>query len=226
MEKSPPWEVNRFSASQEILSILRKRKVHYGINKCLPPVPILSQIDAVHAPHSTPSRSILILSSHLRMGLQSGSFPSGPPKPYIRGLSRKFPNISRKNFPVLPWSYSALSPSKYSPLLCMHHCQPFFNVLKHSWKAVLGMLCKCASEFALIASTDSKRRPFSVDLSFGNRKKSAGAEAVEGQSSHVWPRSHGQGTMNVRARCHVGASIDSPAAHQVFFSWLPHEDVA
>jgi hypothetical protein len=62
---------------------------------------------------------------------------------HIRGLSRKFPNISRKNFPVLPWSYSALSPSKYSPLLCMHRCQHFFNVIKHSWEAVLGMLCKC-----------------------------------------------------------------------------------
>jgi hypothetical protein len=84
----------------------------------------------------------------------------------------------------------------------MHRCQRFFNVLKHSWKAVLGMLRKCASEFVLIASIDSKRWPFSVDLSFGNRKKSAGARygeygAVEEQSSRVWPRSHGQGTMNV-----------------------------
>ena len=70
----------------------------------------------------------------------------------IQGLSGKFPNISCKNFPVLPWSYSALSPSKYSPLLCMHHCQHFFNVLKHSWKAFLGILRKCASEFVLIAS--------------------------------------------------------------------------
>ena len=98
---------------------------------------------------------------------------------HIRGLSGKFPNISRKNFPVLPWSYSALSPSKYSPLLCMHRCQRFFNVLKHSWKAVLGMLRKCTSEFVLIASVDSKRRSFSVDLSFGNRKKSAGARFGE-----------------------------------------------
>ena len=43
-------------------------------------------------------------------------------------------------------------------------------------------------------------------------------EAVEGQSSRVWPRSHGQGRMNVRAHCHVGASIDSPATHEFFFS--------
>jgi len=107
----------------------------------------------------------------------------------------------------------------------MHRCQRFFNVLKHSWKAFLGMLRKCASEFVLIASIDWKRRSFSVDLSFGNRKKSAvqdleSTEAVEGQPSRVWPRSHGQETMNVRARCHVGASIDSPATHQVLHAQI------
>jgi hypothetical protein len=103
----------------------------------------------------------------------------------------------------------------------MHRCQRFFNVLKHSWKAVLGMLHKWASEFVLIASIDPKWWPFSVYLSFGNRSHLVhyleSTEAVEGQSSRVWPRSHGQGTMNVKARCHVGASIDSPSMHQVFF---------
>ena len=79
METSPSWEVNWFSASQEIPHILRNPKVHYCINKCLPSVTILSKIDPVHAPHPTPSRSIVILSSHLRMGLPSGFFPSGFP---------------------------------------------------------------------------------------------------------------------------------------------------
>ena len=40
-------------------------------------VPILSQLDPVYTPHLTSSRSILILSSHLRLGLPSGLFPSG-----------------------------------------------------------------------------------------------------------------------------------------------------
>jgi len=46
-------------------------------------------------------------------------------------------------------------------------------------KLFLGMLRKCASECVLTASIDSKRRPFSVDLSFGNRKKSDGARSGE-----------------------------------------------
>jgi hypothetical protein len=72
--------LNRFSASQEIPRALWNPKVHYRIYKCPPPVPILSQMNPVHAPsHSTSRRSISVLSSNLRLDLPSGHFPSGFP---------------------------------------------------------------------------------------------------------------------------------------------------
>ena len=84
MEQSPSWKANQFSASQEIPHILWNPKVHYRIHKCLPPVPTPGQLDQVHTPTSHFWRSILILSSHLCLGLLSGLFSSGSPsKPCI-----------------------------------------------------------------------------------------------------------------------------------------------
>jgi hypothetical protein len=74
MEQSPSWEANRFSASQEISHIFWNPKVHFHSDKCPPPVSIQSI-----SPHPTCWRSILILSSHLRVGLPIGLFSSGFP---------------------------------------------------------------------------------------------------------------------------------------------------
>ena len=79
MEQSPSWEANRYSSSQEIPRILWNPEVHYCGYNSPPPIPILSEINPIHAPHSLSWRSILILSSHLYLGLSSGLFPSGFP---------------------------------------------------------------------------------------------------------------------------------------------------
>ena len=75
MEQNPSWEGDGSSSSQEIYHILFNPKVRYRIHKSPPPVPFLSQINQVHAPHSISWRLILILSSHLRLGPRAKYVP-------------------------------------------------------------------------------------------------------------------------------------------------------
>ena len=109
MVQSPSSEANRFAASQEIPRILWNPKVHYRIHKCPPSAPILSQLDPVHTPHPTSWSSILILSSHLRLGLPTGLLPSGFPTnalytPLLSPFVLYAPPIT---------FFSILSPEKY-----------------------------------------------------------------------------------------------------------------
>jgi hypothetical protein len=64
------------AAIQELPSILWNPKVHYHVHKSPPLVPILSHINPIH---TIPSylRSILVLFTHLLLGLPSGLVPSG-----------------------------------------------------------------------------------------------------------------------------------------------------
>ena len=77
MEKSPSWEANLLSASQEIMLILWNPEgslPHSQVPATSPsPEPTPSNS---YPPHPTPWRSNLLLSSHLRLCLQTGLITS------------------------------------------------------------------------------------------------------------------------------------------------------
>jgi hypothetical protein len=98
MEQSP-WEANRFAASQEIPRISWNPKVHYRIHKCPPSVFILSQLNPVHTPTSYFLKFHLNITSHLRLGLPSGLFPSGFP---TKTLYTPLPSPIRTTCPAHP----------------------------------------------------------------------------------------------------------------------------
>jgi hypothetical protein len=79
MELSPSWETANCAAIQELPSILWNPKVHYNVHNSPPQVPILSQIDPIPTILSYLSKIHFILSTHLRLGLHGGLFPSGFP---------------------------------------------------------------------------------------------------------------------------------------------------
>jgi hypothetical protein len=81
MELSTPWEAITYVTIRYFPSTFLSAKVYYRIHKSSPPVSILSHINQVHTTPSHPisTKSILILSTRLRLGLPSGLFPSGFP---------------------------------------------------------------------------------------------------------------------------------------------------
>jgi hypothetical protein len=79
MEQSLSWEANRFANSQEIPHILWNLKVHYRIHKCRQLSLYWASSIQFIPTHPTSWRSILILPSHLSLGLPNGLFLSGFP---------------------------------------------------------------------------------------------------------------------------------------------------
>ena len=79
MEQSPSWEANSLQIVKKFPSFYRTRRFTTGVTSArhLPLSWASSNLSV--PPHPNSSRSILILSSHIRLGLQSGVFPSGFP---------------------------------------------------------------------------------------------------------------------------------------------------
>ena len=109
MVQSPSWAANCFASSQEIPRISLNPKVHYHTTSVRHlSLSWTSPIQSIYT-HPTPWRSILILSTHLHLGLPSGLFPSGFP---TKNLYTPSPH------PYVPHNqpisfFSILSPAQY-----------------------------------------------------------------------------------------------------------------
>ena len=84
MEQRPSWEAKSPQLIKKFPAFYWSREFITAFTAARRPVPILSKIDPVHAPHPPSLRSTLILSSHQRLRFQVVSFPKvSPLKPCV-----------------------------------------------------------------------------------------------------------------------------------------------
>jgi hypothetical protein len=133
MEKSLSWEANRFADSQEIPGILWNPKIHYRNHKCPPPVPILRELDPVHAP------TFHFLKIHLNINL-----PSTPGVSSKWSLSLRFPHQNPVYTSLLPHKCHMPRPSKFFSIVLLSNFDKkyiYITILIKRCKWYLGHLC-------------------------------------------------------------------------------------
>ena len=119
MQHIPSWESNRFSASQEIPRILWKPTVHHSIHKHTTSVPILSQLNPVHA---SPSHFHKI---HFNV-IFPQTIHETLHKPAVRYHFQKVPTVTH----IIPVPVSKLNPFHYhNPINPYPTAFPYGNVM-------------------------------------------------------------------------------------------------
>jgi len=167
MGQSPSWEANHvnFAASQEIPRI-------YGTRKSLI-VPTsarhlsLSWANSIQSPRPPPTswRSILILSSHLRLGLPNGLFSSGScytSRPY------NSIHITRK-YGLLTQAWARLEPE------LKRNCTPYLHSFRYSVHC-----CTYSQERHIVLAVPPMSASFVVHRSLYNK------HSVPTICSHIW----------------------------------------
>ena len=131
MEKSPSWEANRFSASQEIPRILWNPNVHHSIHKCPLPVPI-NELDPVHT-----------LTSHFLKIHFNIIFPSTPESP-MWPLSLMFSYQNPVYASLLPHTSFMPRPS---------HSYRFYHLNSIVWGVQIVKFLLCSFLYSIVTSS-------------------------------------------------------------------------